>query len=94
MAVGDRASRLPTWLLFLAPVAIWASTWHVILYQIASPVPALTSVGWRFLISALMLAALARSRGVSLKLPPYAHGYALATGVIQYAGNYWAVTCE
>lgn len=88
---GDSSGRLPTWLLFLAPVAIWASTWHVILYQLASSVPALTSVGWRFLIAALMLAALARSRGVPLKLPPYAHGYALATGVIQYAGNYWSV---
>ncbi len=85
------ASRLPTWLLFLAPVAIWASTWHVILYQLDSAVPALTSVGWRFALSALLLAGLARARGVSLKLPRYAHGYALATGVIQYAGNYWSI---
>ncbi len=85
------ARRLPTWLLFLAPVAIWASTWHVILYQLDSTVPALTSVGWRFALSALLLAGLARARGVSLKLPRYAHGYALATGVIQYAGNYWSI---
>lgn len=83
--------RLPTWLLFLAPVLIWASTWHVILYQLASSVPALTSVGWRFALSALLLAGLARARGLSLKLPRYAHGYALATGVIQYAGNYWSI---
>lgn len=83
--------RLPTWLLFLGPVLIWASTWHVILYQLASPVPVLTSVGWRFALSAVLLAAMARLQGQSLKLPRYAHGYALATGVIQYAGNYWAV---
>lgn len=88
---GDKSGRLPTWLLFLAPVLIWASTWHVILYQLASTVPALTSVGWRFALSAVLLAALARWQGASLKLPRYAHGYALATGVIQYAGNYWAV---
>lgn len=89
---GDKTTgRFPTWFLFLAPVAIWASTWHVILYQLASTVPALTSVGWRFLIAALMLAALARWQGVSLKLPGYAHLYMLGTGVIQYAGNYWAV---
>lgn len=88
---GDGARRLPTWLLFLAPVLIWASTWHAILYQLASTVPVLASVGWRFLLSALLLAALARWRGVSLRLPRYAHAYALATGVIQYAGNYWAV---
>ncbi len=85
------ARRLPTWFLFLAPVLIWASTWHVILYQLAAPVPVLASVGWRFLIAALLLAALARWRGVPLGLPRYAHGYALATGIIQYAGNYWAV---
>ena len=85
------AAGLPTWFLFLAPVLIWASTWHVILYQIHSAVPVLTSVGWRFAISAVMLAGLAHWQGVSLKLPRYAHGYALATGVIQYAGNYWAV---
>jgi drug/metabolite transporter (DMT)-like permease len=83
--------RLPTWLLFLAPVLIWASTWHVILYQLASTVPVLASVGWRFLLSALLLAAMAKLHGQSLKLPRYAHAYALATGVIQYAGNYWAV---
>jgi drug/metabolite transporter (DMT)-like permease len=87
--VTDR--RLPTWLLFLAPVLIWASTWHVILYQLASSVPVLASVGWRFALSALLLAAMAKMHGQSLKLPRYAHGYALATGVIQYAGNYWAV---
>jgi len=88
---GDTSGRLPTWFLFLAPVLIWASTWHVILYQLASSVPVLTSVGWRFALSALLLAGLARWQGTSLKLPRYAHGYALATGVIQYAGNYWAV---
>ena len=83
--------RLPTWLLFLAPVLIWASTWHVILDQLASPVPVLTSVGWRFALSAVLLSAMARIQGQSLRLPRYAHGYALATGVIQYAGNYGAV---
>lgn len=91
MAGPTTASRLPTWFLFLAPVLIWASTWHVILYQLASPVPALTSVGWRFAIAALMLAGLARWQGTPLKLPLRAHGFALGTGVIQYAGNYWAV---
>jgi drug/metabolite transporter (DMT)-like permease len=88
---GDKSGRLPTWLLFLAPVLIWASTWHVILYQLSSTVPVLTSVGWRFALSALLLAVLARWQGTSLKLPRHAHGYALATGVVQYAGNYWAV---
>ncbi|MCH5765534.1 EamA family transporter, partial [Salmonella enterica] len=73
MAAGKPARGLPTWFLFLAPVLIWASTWHVILYQLASRVPALTSVGWRFLLAALMLAGLARWQGRSLKLPRQAH---------------------
>jgi len=85
------ARGLPTGWLFLGPVLIWASTWHVILYQLASTVPALTSVGWRFAIAALMLAGLALRQGRSLRLPASAHAFALGTGVIQYAGNYWAV---
>jgi drug/metabolite transporter (DMT)-like permease len=88
---GAHARGLPTSVLFLGPVLIWASTWHVILYQLDSAVPVLTSVGWRFAIAALMLAALALRQGTSLRLPATAHAYALGTGVIQYAGNYWAV---
>jgi len=38
-----------------------------------------------------MLAGLARWQGTSLKLPRFAHGYMLGTGVIQYAGNYWSI---
>ena len=34
------------------PTLIWASTWHVILYQLASPVPVLTSVWMRFVAAA------------------------------------------
>jgi drug/metabolite transporter (DMT)-like permease len=82
---------LPTAVLFLVPVLIWASTWHVILYQLNSAVPALTSVGWRFAIAALMLFGLAKWRSLPLGLPRYAHGFAAMTGVVQYAGNYWAV---
>jgi drug/metabolite transporter (DMT)-like permease len=82
---------LPSWLLFAVPVLIWASTWHVILYQINTPVPALTSVGWRFALAAVVLAGLALWQGSSLRLPLGAHGFALATGVIQYAGNYWSI---
>ena len=42
---------MPTWLLFLGPTLIWASTWHVILYQLGQ-VPVLNSVGWRFALAA------------------------------------------
>jgi drug/metabolite transporter (DMT)-like permease len=77
--------------LFWGPTLIWASTWHVILYQLDSGVPVLNSVAWRFALAALMLAGLARLHGESLRLPLSAHGLMLATGIVQYSGNYFSV---
>lgn len=77
--------------LFWGPTLIWASTWHIILYQLASGVPVLNSVGWRFALAALLLAGLARWQGQSLKLPGWSHGLMLATGIVQYSGNYFSV---
>lgn len=77
--------------LFWGPTLIWASTWHVILYQLASGVPVLNSVGWRFGLAALMLAGFARWQKLSLRLPLGAHGLMLATGIVQYSGNYFSV---
>jgi drug/metabolite transporter (DMT)-like permease len=77
--------------LFWGPTLIWASTWHVILFQLDSGVPVLNSVAWRFGLAAAMLTGLARSRGESLRLPLWAHGVMLLTGIVQYSGNYWSV---
>lgn len=77
--------------LFWGPTLVWASTWHVILYQLASSVPVLNSVAWRFALAALLLVGLALWRGESLRLPWSAHGLMLATGIVQYSGNYWSV---
>ncbi|MBY0237201.1 MAG: DMT family transporter [Burkholderiaceae bacterium] len=77
--------------LFWGPTLIWASTWHVILYQLNSSVPVLNSVAWRFALAAVLLLALARWRGESLRLPMSAHVLMLATGIVQYSGNYWSV---
>lgn len=78
--------------LFWGPTLIWASTWHVILYQLAAGVPVLNSVAWRFGLAALGLAALARWQGQSLRgLPWSAHALMLATGIVQYSGNYLSV---
>ena len=81
---------MPTWLLFLGPTLIWASTWHVILYQLGE-VPVLNSVGWRFLLAAALLALITKQQGQSLALPARAHPWVLLAGVVQYGGNYWAV---
>nr|WP_295083008.1 DMT family transporter [uncultured Roseateles sp.] len=77
--------------LFWGPTLIWASTWHVILYQLDSSVPVLNSVAWRFALAAVLLLALALWRGESLRLPLGAHALMLATGIVQYSGNYWSV---
>jgi drug/metabolite transporter (DMT)-like permease len=91
--VAATAARPPVSdrLLFWGPALIWASTWHVILYQLDSTVPVLNSVAWRFALAAVMLLAIARWRGESLSLPGSAHGLMLATGIVQYSGNYWSV---
>lgn len=82
----------PSRWLFWGPTLIWASTWHVILYQLESGVPVFNSVAWRFGLAALGLAALARWQGQSLRgLPWSAHALMLATGIVQYSGNYLSV---
>jgi len=76
--------------LFWVPTLIWASTWHVILYQLAEASP-LVSVAARFLLAGLVLLGVAAARGQPWWLAPRWHGWLLATGVVQYSINYWAV---
>lgn len=81
---------MPTWFLFAVPTLIWASTWHVITYQLGS-VPVLNSVAWRFGFAALCLALWARAQAQSLVLPRGSHALLLGAGIVQYGGNYWSV---
>jgi drug/metabolite transporter (DMT)-like permease len=83
MTVSDR------WL-FWTPTLIWASTWHVILYQLAET-PAITGVAWRFGLAALLLAAYARFAGTSLRVPWRIQGWLAVTGALQYGLNYTCV---
>ena len=77
-------------MLFWVPTLIWASTWHVILYQLAESSP-LVSVASRFLLAGLVLLGVAAARGQTWLLAPRWHGWLLATGVVQYSINYWGV---
>lgn len=86
-----RSERVPDRVLFWGPTLIWASTWHAILYQLDSGVPVLNSIAWRFGLASLLLFALARWQGASLRLPRSAHLLMIAAGVVQYGGNYWSV---
>ena len=76
--------------LFWTPTLIWASTWHVILYQLAET-PAIHGVAWRFALAALMLAAVAWRRRQSLRVPAHLHGWMALTGALQYGLNYLGV---
>ena len=73
--------------LFWAPTLIWATTWHVILYQLGD-VAVLHSVALRFGLASIMLFAIARWRGESLVFSPTQHGWLLLTGAVQYGFNY------
>jgi len=77
-------------LLFWGPTLIWASTWHVILYQLGE-VPVINSVAWRFALAAVLLGLWAAQRKESLRLPRSAHLLMAATGIVQYSGNYVSV---
>jgi len=76
--------------LFWVPTLIWASTWHVILYQLAEA-PPLNSVAMRFLLAGVVLLGVAAARGQPWRLAARWHGWLAATGVVQYSINYWAV---
>lgn len=73
--------------LFWAPTLIWATTWHVILYQLGE-VAVLHSVALRFGLASVMLFSIARWRGESLAFGPAQHGWLLLTGAVQYGFNY------
>ena len=73
--------------LFWAPTLIWATTWHVILYQLGD-VAVLHSVALRFGLASIMLFAIARWRGEPLTFSPPQHGWLLLTGAVQYGFNY------
>lgn len=74
-------------LLFWAPTLIWATTWHVILYQLGT-VPSVNSVAYRFAAASVMLFGLARWRGERLPQSARLHGWLMLTGAIQYGVNY------
>ena len=77
-------------LLFWGPTLIWASTWHVILYQLAET-PALDAVALRFALASALLFVVARTRGEACRIPWRWHGWLALTGVVQYSVNYWGV---
>jgi drug/metabolite transporter (DMT)-like permease len=90
MRAPDPSRRMSSSWLFWTPTLIWASTWHVILYQLGE-VPPVDSVAYRFGLAALLLLAwVVLSRG-SLRFTPAEHAALALTGAIQYGVNYLGV---
>ncbi len=77
-------------LLFWGPTLIWASTWHVILYQLVE-VAAVSAVAWRFALSSILLFGIAAFRGESWALPGRLHPWLALAGVVQFGLNYLGV---
>jgi drug/metabolite transporter (DMT)-like permease len=73
--------------LFWGPTLIWATTWHVILYQLGD-VPVLQSVSMRFGLASVLLFAIAIVRRSLRRMSLRQHGWLMLTGTIQYGLNY------
>jgi drug/metabolite transporter (DMT)-like permease len=78
---------MPTGLLYLIVVAIWGSSWIGIAYQ-AGPVPALVSIGYRFLISSALLIVFCGISGRSLRFAWRDHGWMMLQGLSLFCLNY------
>lgn len=82
--------HLPSWQLFVAAVAIWGTTWHAILYQLAVWPPEYGVVA-RFALAALAALAVALWRRDALWLPWPQQARVAAQGVFMYGLAYLCV---
>jgi drug/metabolite transporter (DMT)-like permease len=83
-------SRLPSWQLFAIAVAIWSTTWHAILYQIALTTPEF-SVALRFALAGALVLSFAAWRGERLRCTPREHALLALQGVFLYSVSYLCV---
>jgi drug/metabolite transporter (DMT)-like permease len=81
---------LPTWQLFAIAVAIWGTTWHAILYQLASTTPEV-GVAMRFALAGVLALALAAWRGDRLRCSARGHARLALQGVFMYSLSYLCV---
>lgn len=75
---------------YLTPVLIWGSTWLAIRFQLGVVDP-LISVGYRFLIAAVILMGYCLVRGINLRFSRKDHLFFLIQGVLLFGVNYWLV---
>jgi drug/metabolite transporter (DMT)-like permease len=81
---------LPSWQLFAIAVAIWSTTWHAILYQLAHTPPE-AGVALRFALAGVLALAIAAWRGDRLRCTPAEHARIALQGVFMYSLAYLCV---
>ena len=81
---------LPTWQLFAIAVAIWSTTWHAILYQLAHTPPE-AGVALRFALAGLLALGIAAWRGDRLRCTVPEHARIALQGVFMYSLAYLCV---
>ncbi len=81
---------LPTWQLFVIVVAIWSTTWHAILYQLAY-LPAEAGVALRFALAGALALAIAVWRGDRVRCTAREHARIALQGVFMYSLAYLCV---
>lgn len=77
-----------SWILFLAPVVIWSTTFYAITLQLGSITTPTYAVGLRFGCAALILFAWLAVRGEPLRLPLNLHAWTAASGICAYGISY------
>jgi len=88
--VSDRPVDISIAIPFVIFAFIWGTTWIVIRDQLGT-VPAQWSITYRFAIAAIAMAAVARWKGESLRLPLGGLAAAAALGFFQFVVNFNAV---
>ena len=88
--MSDRRADLSIAVPFVIFTFIWGTTWIVIRDQLGT-VPAQWSITYRFAIAAVAMAALAKWKGESLRLPMGGFAAAAALGFFQFVVNFNAV---
>lgn len=86
----NRPAGLPNWQLFAIAVAIWSTTWHAILYQLAHTPPEL-GVTLRFGVAGALVLGFAAWRGDRLRFGMREHALLALQGVFMYSLAYFAV---
>ena len=82
--------RLPSWQLFVIAVAIWSTTWHAILYQLAHTPPE-AGVALRFALAGALALAVAAWRGDRVRCSAREHARIALQGVFMYSLAYLCV---